>query len=72
MTVIHILMEPQYLTNSHVLRNNVSPRLIVPRRTMVRNYVRRDMDTQTDVLINSQSWCPKLVSSIPVKAICYL
>ena len=24
MTVIHILMAPQYLNNNHVLRNNVS------------------------------------------------
>ena len=32
MTVIHILMAPHNLNNSHVLRNNVSRRLIVPRR----------------------------------------
>ena len=47
MTVIHILMAPQYLYNSHVLRNNVSQHSIgstpFARRTMVRNYVRRDV-----------------------------
>ena len=30
MTVINILMAPQYLNNNHVLRNNVSRRSIVP------------------------------------------
>ena len=47
MTVIHILMAPQYLYSSHVLRNNVSQHPIestrFARRTMVRNYVRRDV-----------------------------
>ena len=31
-----------------ILRNNVSRRSIVPRRTMVRYYVRRDVDIRTD------------------------
>ena len=56
MPVIHILigmfnnnpMAPQYLNNNHVLRNNVSRRSIVPRRTMVRNYFRRDVDIRTE------------------------
>ena len=41
-----------------ILRNNVSQRSIVPRRTMVRNYVRRDMDILIEWVseINSQSW----------------
>ena len=46
MTVIHILMAPQYLNNSHVLCNNVSRCL--RRTTMVRNYVRRDMDIRSE------------------------
>ena len=29
MTVIHILMAPQYLNNNHVLRNNVSQHSII-------------------------------------------
>ena len=48
MTVIHILMAPQFLKKQsrHVLRNNVCRCL--RRTTMVRNYVRRDVDTRTD------------------------
>ena len=49
MTVIYILMIPQYLNNNLTwLRNYVCRRSIVSRRTMVRNYVRRDVDIRTE------------------------
>ena len=35
---------------------------------MVRNYVRRDVDTRKESQINSQSWC-KLVLSIPILSV---
>ena len=50
MTVIHILMAPQYLNNNHVtyyVITYVDIRLCL-RRTMVRNYVRRDVDIRTE------------------------
>ena len=51
MTVIHILMAPQYLNNNHVTYYVITLRKSTldcatpsARRTMVRNYVRRDVD----------------------------
>ena len=60
-------MAPQYLNNNHVLRNNIRRRSMVPRRTIVRNYVRRDVDIRSEGITNK---LPELVSkqvlSIPV------
>ena len=52
MTVIHILMALQYLYNNHVtyyVITKVNIRLGLPfaRRTMVRNYVRRNVNSRT-------------------------
>ena len=61
MTVIHIVLAPQYLNSNHVtyyVITYVDIRLGL-RRTMVRKYyVRRDVDTQIPSQINSQSWSP--------------
>ena len=72
-------MAPQYLNNNHVtyyvLRNNVSRRSIVPRRlhagqwyviTSDVTWTPRQSERVSPSQINSQSWCPKLVLSIPV------
>ena len=80
MTVIHILigmfnsnpMESQYLNNNltwYDIRNNVSRRSIVPRRTMVRYYVRRDVDIliyHPSITNKLPELVSKLVLSIPV------
>ena len=50
----------------HVLRNNVSRYL---RRTMVRNYVRRDVDSRSPSQINSQSWCTNKLCPFQYKLI---
>ena len=57
-------MAPQYFNNSHVLRNNVSRCL--RRTTMVRNYVRRELDSHPDAKLNSHELVYKQVMSIPV------
>ena len=59
MTVIHILMAPQYLNSNHVTyyvitQVDISLGLL---RTMVRNYyVRRDVDTRTHKLGLCLDW----------------
>ena len=71
MTVIHILMEPQYLNNNHVLRNNVSRRSIVIRRLHAEQWYVITSDVtwtprQSPSQINSQELVFKQVLSIPV------